>query len=143
MKIWLSRQGWKGRVHRELVMSVLKKVSEIAGRDGEISVLMVDDHEMRRLNREYRHVDSSTDVLAFALNEGKDPDPHPEMLGDIVISMETAARQAVEANHPMEKELSWLLVHGALHLLGYDHQRSHKEAVVMKEMEQNILDQLA
>lgn len=142
MKVLVSRQGWEGKVPRELVRSVLQKVFEIAGREGEVSVLVVDDREMRRLNLEYRHIDSSTDVLSFALNEGSDLDLHPEMLGDIVVSMETAARQAAESGRPMEKELSWLLVHGALHLLGYDHERSQKEAAAMRELEKRILDHL-
>ena len=98
---------------------------------------------MRKLNRDYRHIDASTDVLSFALNEGSDPDPHPEMLGDIVVSMETAARQAGKAGHALETELSWLLVHGALHLLGYDHERSATEAVAMRAMEKEILDQFS
>jgi probable rRNA maturation factor len=122
--------------------SVLTRTFETASRDGEVSVLLVDDHEMGRLNREYRGIDAPTDVLAFALNEGDDPDPNPEMFGDIVVSMESAARQAEKAGHSFERELTWLLIHGALHLLGYDHERSEMDAAEMRALEESILAQM-
>ncbi len=97
---------------------------------------------MRELNSAYRNIDSATDVLAFALNEGEFPDPNPEMFGDIVVSMETAARQAAAAGHSTGKELACLLVHGALHLLGYDHEGSAEDAERMARREREILETL-
>ncbi len=104
--------------------------------------MLVDDVVMRELNRAYRNIDRATDVLAFALNEGDFPDPNPEMFGDLVVSMETADRQALVAGHSTEKELAVLVVHGALHLLGYDHERSRADAERMARREKEILDTL-
>jgi probable rRNA maturation factor len=120
----------------------LRKVFEIAGKDGEVSILFVGDREIRKLNREYRGIDRPTDVLSFALNEGEAPDPHPEMFGDIVISLDRTARQAEEAGHSFEWELVTLLVHGALHLLGYDHEGSEEDAARMKEMEEKVMNEI-
>ena len=84
-----------------------------------MSVLFVDDETMRGLNLQYRGVDAPTDVLSFA-QEPNEADPWETVLGDVVISMDTAKRQAEERDWPVERELEVLLVHGALHLLGYD-----------------------
>lgn len=89
---------------------------------GELSLVLCDDGFIHALNRAWRHVDAPTDVLSFAMHEGEDADLHGELLGDIVISLDTAARQAAEHAHPVEREVRVLLVHGLLHLLGYDHQ---------------------
>lgn len=122
--------------------SVLKKVFEIDRKDGEVSVVFVDDQEIQKLNRDYRGIDRPTDVLSFALNEGELPDPHPDIWGDIVISVETAARQAQEAGLSFDGEITRLLIHGALHLVGYDHERSEREAEEMREMESKVLRDL-
>lgn len=123
--------------------SVLKRVFEIGHRDGEISVLFLDDGEIRKLNKKYRGHDQPTDVLSFALNEGESPDPQPEMWGDIVISVESAARQAEVAACSFESEIARLLVHGALHLFGYDHEGSEESAAEMKDKEKLILSKIS
>ncbi len=89
---------------------------------------LVDDAKIHALNRDYRGKDRPTDVLSFALWEENDDFPLPACgeeiaLGDIVISTQTAARQAREQNHSFEREIAFLTIHGALHLLGYDHGR--------------------
>jgi len=98
---------------------------------------------MRTLNHTWRSKDSTTDVLSFPLREGRFPHIQPEMLGDIVISLPVAARQAAEAGHPLSVELERLLVHGLLHLLGYDHEQGLLEARRMKRKEQRLLKSLA
>lgn len=89
----------------------------------EASILLTDDEEIRVLNREYRKIDRPTDVLSFSqVEEDSFPSEEEErLLGDVVISVETAERQAGEHNHSLEEEIDILLVHGLLHLLGYDH----------------------
>lgn len=116
--------------------------------DIEVGVLWVDDAYIRTLNREYRGKDCPTDVLSFALREqiGEEPevinDPFGEMLlGDIVISLETAHRQAQEYGHTLEREVAFLAVHGMLHLLGYDHVEEN-ERNVMQQEEEKILTAL-
>ncbi len=120
----------------------MKKVFEIVRKDGEVSLLLVDDPTIRKLNREYRGLDRPTDVLSFALNEGDSPDPSPEMWGDIVISVECALRQAETYGHSFEMEMARLLIHGALHLLGYDHEISESEDKRMRMREAGILQVL-
>lgn len=108
----------------------------------EISVLLTDDSRMTELNREYRGIDASTDVLAFAMQEGENSNlMNPHLLGDIVISLETASRQAIDRAHSLEEEVVFLTVHGVLHLLGYDHQ-TEKESAVMFKKQDTILQHL-
>jgi len=94
---------------------------------------------MRSLNRRYRGKDRTTDVLSFALREGMFPNIQPAILGDIVISVPAASRQAEEAGHALNREIERLLVHGLLHLLGYDHERGPREAREMQRMELRLL----
>jgi rRNA maturation RNase YbeY len=92
---------------------------------------------MRSLNRRYRGKDRTTDVLAFALREA--PHSFSGMLGDVVIAVPMAVRQAKEGQRSLDEELTVLLVHGMLHLCGYDHERSDAEARRMKRREQAML----
>ena len=91
----------------------------------ELSLRLTDDQEIQTLNRNYRQQDQATDVLAFAALEAEIPQTdkrnEPLYLGDIVISLDTASRQAAEQKHSLEVELGWLATHGLLHLLGWDH----------------------
>ncbi|MFT3921993.1 MAG: rRNA maturation RNase YbeY [Myxococcales bacterium] len=92
----------------------------------ELSILLCDDPTIHTLNRDHRRKDKPTDVLAFALREGK-PVPGSKALGDVVISLDTAARQAEELGRTLWDEVTWLLAHGLLHLLGYDHRTVAEE----------------
>ena len=106
-------------------------------RHGELSLLLVSDGEMRRLNRRWRGRDRPTDVLAFAQAEG--PGGAPDgMLGDVVISVDTARRQARQRGETLGREADRLLIHGLLHLLGYDHERSAAEARRMQRRERAL-----
>jgi probable rRNA maturation factor len=94
----------------------------------ELSVLLCDDPEMRILNRRHRGLDRATDVLAFAMAEGEAMVVKgPRLLGDVVISLDTAVRQARAAGKSTRAEVTLLLAHGLLHLLGFDHQNPHAE----------------
>lgn len=111
------------------------QVRERAGRmltalrmpDAELSVLLCDDETIHALNRDYRDKDRPTDVLAFAMREGEGPVLHEQLLGDVVISIDAARRQAAERGRPIVHEVTFLLAHGLLHLLGYDHQTDEEE----------------
>lgn len=115
----------------------------------EISILLVDDQEIQSLNQRYRGINHPTDVLSFAMAdeiEGEDASQFVvlegnNILGDIVISLETAKRQAEEYGHSLERELGFLTVHGILHLLGYDHG-TEEDSVKMRTQEEKILTQL-
>ena len=104
----------------------------------ELSLVFVNDREIERLNRKWRGLDKPTDVLAFAQREGEFADPDDPMLGDIVISVETAGRQAEEMGHSLEEEIDILIIHGLLHLLGYEHTRGGKSAKKMRAKEKEL-----
>lgn len=130
-----------------IVTTVLDKAAEVYGLDQgtEVSVVLADDEYIRQLNSRYRGKNCATDVLSFALNEGEEPDivggPDETLLGDIIISLETAARQAEEYHHSLERELAFLTVHGMLHLLGYDHEQE-EERRAMRSEEEHVLSLL-
>jgi rRNA maturation RNase YbeY len=117
--------------------SVLASVGES---QAELSLELVGDCRMRRLNRRYRKKDRTTDVLAFPMRESHNP--CPMLLGDVVISVPTAIRQAKASGRSVGDELAALLVHGVLHLCGYDHERSAREAVRMRRRETAIVKML-
>lgn len=109
----------------------------------EVDITIVDDEEIHHLNRDYRNVDRPTDVLSFALDEDDEDEPELlegqlHLLGDIIISAETATRQAEEFGHGLEREIVYLAVHGLLHLLGYDHM-VEEDKVIMRAKEEEAL----
>jgi probable rRNA maturation factor len=111
----------------------------------EVSILFTTDEFIKSLNRKYRGIDKSTDVLSFSLQEGEEKIPEVndnKLLGDIIISVETAQRQADTLNHSIEKELTVLLIHGLLHLIGYDHEKD-EDYKIMREKENEILEMFA
>ena len=93
----------------------------------ELSILLCDDTAIRTLNRQYRKKNKATDVLAFPMQEGPGPPANQQLLGDVVISLPTARRQAGEHDRPIIQEVTFLLAHGLLHLLGYDHANKQEE----------------
>jgi probable rRNA maturation factor len=120
-------------------------LSDVGAASGELGILFVGERRMQSLNRRYRGKDCPTDVLAFALRESGPPHPvpfMPVMLGDVVIAVPTATRQAKQGRRSLDEELTVLLVHGILHLCGYDHERNEKEARRMHRRERKILRSL-
>ncbi len=115
-------------------------------KDYEVSVTLTDNSNIHRLNEQYRGVDRPTDVLSFPLGEDGVFDFNNEtnayMLGDIVISVETACRQAEIYGHSLEREIGFLTVHSMLHLLGYDHELGKLQERIMREKEESILTSL-
>ena len=112
----------------------------------EVSVRFVNNEQIRELNREYRNIDSETDVLSFPLGENGvydvNRDTGAKLLGDIVISMEKAVEQAELYNHAIQREIGFLTVHSMLHLLGYDHENGGLEEVHMREKEETVLTRI-
>jgi probable rRNA maturation factor len=120
--------------------------TENFGHDTEVSVSFVNNEEIRKLNKQYRNKDAETDVLSFPLCEGDHLEINTDtgfvLLGDIVISMEMAVKQAKMYGHVLEREVAFLTVHSMLHLLGYDHETSSLEQLKMREKEEAVLDKL-
>jgi len=106
--------------------------------NAEVGVWFVDDPTIRRFNRLYRRVNRTTDVIAFGLSDRRERKQPGVLLGDLVISLTTAHRQADSLGHSLEAELALLLIHGVLHLLGYDHERP-SQARLMRRKERAYL----
>lgn len=99
------------------------------GDDVEVSCVLVDDERIHEINREYRHIDCSTDVISFAMEDNDQfyVEGMPRTLGDIFISVDHAKKQAEEYGHSLRREMCFLFTHGILHLLGYDHMTDEQE----------------
>lgn len=138
-------EPWLGR----LVEATLRLAEGPRG-DVEMGLSITDDNAVRNLNREYRGVDESTDVLSFALSESKNGSGEPAFvmppdgilhLGEVVISYPRVAKQASEHGCDPKEELAWLVVHGVLHLLGHDHDEPTRERQ-MRAIERRVLSQV-
>jgi len=115
-------------------------LAELELKNPEISILLLDDPQIKDLNREYREKDKPTDVLSFPMLDESSGNIQPQLLGDIVISVETTEKQARSRKNSFYKELCILLIHGMLHLLGYDHELSKKAAKEMQKQEAKIFE---
>ncbi|CDE15841.1 probable rRNA maturation factor [Clostridium sp. CAG:288] len=126
----------------EMFNSLMKHIVSYMKLEGEItsSVTIVDNDTIQEINRDYRHIDRPTDVISFAYMESDSFDSPIKDLGEIVIALDVAKKQAIEFNHPLRRELAFLFIHGTLHLLGYDHVHSEEEANVMFELQNAILN---
>ena len=131
-----SRQlpRFDSRLLRSRASRMLKEVGQSIS---ELSIAIVLDDEIAALNAEHRSKRSATDVLSFSLLEGDHSDRRGKLLGDVVIGIETAARQARAAHRSLDEELARLLIHGILHLLGWDHEES-AEAKLMRAEERRL-----
>jgi len=107
--------------------------------DAEVSLWVCGDEAIRELHRDYFGLDSPTNVISFSQREGDFGELDPQMLGDVVVSYETAGRDAAEAGQPLDDEVAYLFLHGVLHLLGYDHEGERAaDAPVMEAKEQEL-----
>ena len=111
--------------------------------DAELSILIVDDQQIARLNQQYLNREGPTNVIAFAMQEGPFSDISPDLLGDVVISAETAHRQAHAAGRNMLDYFNQLLIHGILHLLGYEHENDKSEARKMEQKTKEVLQSIS
>jgi len=143
------RKGIEEAWLRELAEKALL-AGEVGGGDVELGLSITDDETVRHLNRDYRGLDECTDVLSFALTEGKGgnggslfvmPPDGVRHLGEVVISYPRAVQQAAEHGRRSDDELAWLVVHGVLHLLGHDHDQPAKERR-MRAVEKRVLSQV-
>ena len=107
--------------------------------EGELSILVVDDSEITTLNKDYLNRLGPTNVIAFPMKEGDFSDINPQLLGDVVISTETAGREALQSGISTEERFAQLLVHGILHLFGFDHEKSEQDARKMEKKSNELL----
>ena len=138
--------------YNKIINTVVKKCFEEAGLDNikiYINIILTNPEEIKRINKEYRNIDKETDVLSFPMFqkeeiEGlikKKENIVTDILGDVVISIPRVYEQAEEYNHSFERELSYMVVHGFYHLMGYDHMEE-EEKKIMRQKEENVLQKL-
>ena len=101
------------------------------------NIIIIDNPRIKEINRDYRKIDRETDVISFALEDSKDLEYEDfRLLGDIYISIDKAVSQSIEYNHSLLRELSFLSIHGLLHLLGYDHMKEEDEKIMFGKQEE-------
>jgi probable rRNA maturation factor len=111
--------------------------------DAELSLLIIDDKQITELNRIYLKRKGPTNVIAFPMREGEFSEINPHLLGDVVISIETAQKEADAIGVSFESRFNELLVHGILHLFGYDHEEDERQALVMEKKSKQLMQNLA
>lgn len=127
--------------HIQMTAEHLLKIVNLT--DNELSILIVSDSRIAELNTAYRHKEGPTNVLSFPMrDEDEDDLQGPALLGDIVISIDTAVREAAEKDISIDSYLEILLVHGLTHLLGYDHEQGRKDAEKMAAFEMDLLEKV-
>ncbi len=131
----------KGKVRIRWVRDIVSKLLDSQSLEGvEVSIYLTDDETIRLLNKSFRGKDKATDVLSFIYKEQVGG---YKLLGEIVISIDTAKRQAKELGHSLEEEIKRLLVHGFVHLLGYDHELGEEEEKHFIELEKRLIESLS
>lgn len=130
--------------HRISLVKIRKKarviLDALGSPEAELSILFVDDAAIAQLNRQYLSRPGPTNVIAFAMRDGEFADVSPQLLGDVVISLDTAEREGNESGIGLEDRLDELLVHGILHLFGYDHEKNAAAARVMAEKSTALME---
>ena len=141
----INRSRRKGQVkYREVFMEIMKKAKEVLdlSEESAVSVIFVTDKRMHQINRDYRGVDRTTDVISFALADNTEENDYiPAELGDIFINVDSADRQAEEYGHSVKRETCFLFTHGLLHLCGFDHQNEEDERKMIA-YQKRILDDI-
>ncbi|NPA57846.1 MAG: rRNA maturation RNase YbeY [Aquificae bacterium] len=141
-RILISKDIYDRQITKKFVKEVADKIlKEMHINDGELSITLTDDETIRQLNKEWRKKDRPTDVLSFPIDE-KPPAYRYRILGDVVISLPYAKRQAEEIGIPYRDEVVRLLTHGILHLLGYDHEGCPAEAEKMFRLQDRIYEKI-
>jgi probable rRNA maturation factor len=138
----LNRQD-RVPVDRRKIRAAARRILKTLGYEGyELTVVLVDDREITRLNRRYFRRNRPTNVISFPMMDGTPVSLRAKMLGDVIISAETAQRDAREAGKKAEEEILFLLIHGILHLAGYDHEGTKAERLRMEASEREIFSLL-
>ena len=139
MKLWIENRQRKQKIDLRMVRKIAKEtLNALESPDGELSLSLVSDREITEINQRYLQRSHPTDVLAFSMGEGDFSEINPHLLGDVVISVETAQRQADSKGHSLEEEICLLLIHGILHLFGYDHETPGSRAKTMRKKEREL-----
>lgn len=143
VKVWIKNQQRQMRIDLRLIKRIATEILAALELPGsELSILLLDDARITRLNQQYLGRNRPTDVIAFPLGDTPGVGRRPWLLGDVVISVETAARQSARYSRTPCEEIAGLLIHGILHLIGYDHALSATAARRMRAKEKTLLERL-
>lgn len=140
MKLQIRNNQNKIKIDKRKIRGTVLKILKILDcADKEISLSFVDDENIKQLNKQYMGRDKATNVISFSLREGEYGNINPQILGDIIISIETAQRDAIKENLTVTQGLEFLIIHGILHLLGYNHENTtKKETIKMRQKEKDL-----
>ena len=140
MKIQIENKQTKIKIERRKIRSAVLKLLKIMDcANKELSISFVDDNTIKQLNNHYLQRNHSTNVLSFSLQEGEYGNVNPHILGDIVISTETAQRDAIRGDLSLSEEIDFLIIHGLLHLLGFNHENTTKSQTIKMQMKEREL----
>ena len=142
MKLQIKNSQNKIKIDKRTIRStVLKILKNLDCADKEISLSFIDDEKIKQLNKQYLGKDKATNVLSFSLLEGEYGNINPQILGDVIISVETAQRDALYGKLTVDQEIDFLIIHGILHLLGYNHENTtEKEIKKMRQKEKELFN---
>jgi probable rRNA maturation factor len=142
MNLHIQNNQRKIKIDRRKIRGTIFKILKILDcADKEISLSFVDDEKIKQLNKQYLGKDRATNVLSFSLREDEYGNINPQILGDIVISVETAQKDAIQGNLTIAQEIDFLIIHGLLHLLGYNHENTtKKETNTMRQKEKKLFN---
>ncbi len=142
MNLHIQNNQRKIKIDRRKIRGTIFKILKILDCvDKEITLSFVDDEKIKQLNKQYLGKDRATNVLSFSLQEDEYGNINPQILGDIVISVETAQKDAIQGNLTIAQEIDFLIIHGLLHLLGYDHENTtKKETSKMRKKERELFN---
>ena len=140
MEVLIDNRQKKYKISLKQIQEKAKAIlNALDSPEAELSILIVDDPQIAVFNKQYLNRKGPTNVIAFPMRDGPYGDITPQLLGDVVISVETADRERKRVGSSMEERFTQLLVHGILHLLGYDHETSDQDAQEMEEKSKEIL----
>ncbi len=144
MKIQIENRQSRFKIEKRKIRSTVSTIFQLLDcPDKEVSIVLTDDKHIQALNKTYLGRDKTTNVISFSLQEGEHGNINPQLLGDVVISLDTAQKDALKGNLALEQEIEYLLIHGILHLLGYNHENtSQAETRKMKQKEKEIFSKL-
>ncbi|HEX7416265.1 MAG TPA: rRNA maturation RNase YbeY [Smithellaceae bacterium] len=142
MNLQIQNNQRKIKIDRRKIRSTIFKILKILDcADKEISLSFVDDEKIKQLNKQYLGKDKATNVLSFSLREDEYGNINPQILVDIVISADTAQKDAIQGNLTIAQEIDFLIIHGLLHLLGYNHENTtKKETNIMRQKEKKLFN---
>lgn len=143
MEVLIENRQNRHRLPKQAIHTTAKRILNALGYpDAQLSILIVDDTQITAFNLTYLNHAGPTNVIAFPMQEGPFSEISPDLLGDVVISADTAYREAVDAGMEMAERFNQLLIHGILHLTGYDHIHSGEEAAVMEQKSNELMQRI-